>query len=175
MKYTPIRYQAMKTHHLFPMIDLSRASGKYVLVDPINNSNLLYVTEKVYLRLMAIAMSNDETLTALIVPGESVPIGPDGHPLPPSDGKDNPSGGSITPSDLKRNWTRLLIFLRKGRYIHWSPITVWILILAYLAILGYQHWTVIPLDGPPAVRPTEELPLVPPQQEVPTHLEKEPE
>jgi len=104
MKATSPLFQILRSHPLFPIVDLSRSTGKYVIVDPMNSSNLLYVTEKYYLRLVAVAMSNDDTLTTLIVPGDVVVAGPDGRPIKSSPIGESPSedDSSITP-DLRES------------------------------------------------------------------------
>nr|QDH87904.1 MAG: hypothetical protein H1Bulk2983_000002 [Mitovirus sp.] len=140
MKPTNISLQALRNHPLFPTVDLQRASGKYVIVDPMNSTNLLYVSEKVYLKLVSVALSNDETLTVILVPGEQVLSGPDGRPLPSSsDGSSSQGGPSITPLERKflRTWSS--IYLKMSRYSSLYPIVIWTVFLTYLVILQYHQ------------------------------------
>jgi hypothetical protein len=88
---------ALRSHPLFFQINLAQAGGKFVIVDPFDPANVLYLTPKAYDRRCIVAMSNEESLTVLLRPGENVPIGPDGRPLRLPDDPES-SDSSITPS-----------------------------------------------------------------------------
>jgi hypothetical protein len=102
MKPTLVLLQPLYSHPLFKEIVISRASGKYVVQDPLSPIRLLYLTEKTYQRIVAIALSNDATLTVLLEPGETIAVGPNDRPLVPpasDDSSGSKSGGfGITPT-----------------------------------------------------------------------------
>lgn len=71
MHSTLVLYQ-MSNHRLFSEIDVNQASGRFVVLDPMDRNHLLYLTEKSYLDYSRVALSNDSTLVVLARPGEDI-------------------------------------------------------------------------------------------------------
>jgi len=61
----------MNISNYLKSINWVRAKGHYVIVDPINSSGLLYLSENRYQKLVAIALSNDREMVVLVTPEET--------------------------------------------------------------------------------------------------------
>lgn len=59
-------------HPLFPAIDPYRADGVYVVVDPIDRSTLLYLSEQDYHRLLNVTLTQSTKLVVISRPEDKV-------------------------------------------------------------------------------------------------------
>nr|QDH91063.1 MAG: RNA-dependent RNA polymerase [Mitovirus sp.] len=71
MRATLVLFQNPR-HILFMDIDPNRAQGCFVVLDPIDRSHLLYLSERAYLDYSRVALSNDSSLVVLSRPGDDV-------------------------------------------------------------------------------------------------------
>jgi hypothetical protein len=132
---------ALRSHPLFFAIDLAQAGGKFVIVDPFDPSNILYLTPKAYDRRSIVAMSNEESLTVLLRPGEQVLAGSNGLPLRLKDDP-SPSDSSTTPS-LRKFFVsaRAISRIYRGFFRRWSGTDPfhspeWFGILSWIVAVG---------------------------------------
>jgi len=86
-------------HDMYRTIDANRARNRFVVVDPMDPTGLLYLTSRQYERYSLVQKSNEDELDVLIRPGESF------KPLPTPQGvgsdetpKGGGSGGGGSPS-----------------------------------------------------------------------------
>lgn len=71
MKVTNVLYQNVN-HPLFRSIDINRAAGLFVVVDPFDRSHLLYLSERAYNDLLKVILSNDGTLVVVARPEDNL-------------------------------------------------------------------------------------------------------
>lgn len=84
-------------HRLYTKILVSAASNRYVIVDPNNRNDLLYLTRREYVDMSRVALSNDAVLEVLATPQDRLMEGDDGRAI-----TSRPSGGDEgKPSDQK--------------------------------------------------------------------------
>lgn len=58
--------------HLYPEVDFAKVhAGKYAIIDPIDPTEILYISEKEYLLQIRVHLSQDVPLVVLCRPGES--------------------------------------------------------------------------------------------------------
>jgi hypothetical protein len=116
MRATLVLFQ-MPNHIKFMDIDPVRAAGHFVVLDPIDRTHLLYLTERAYLDYSRVAMSNDSTLIVLSRPEDdvleiqTVRRSKDRADDPPRTGSPGNAGGNSQPSastkDSKHNPRRI--------------------------------------------------------------------
>jgi len=90
-------------HELFSKVNSSKAKGKFVVVDPQDTDQLLYLTRKEYLIFNVNALANAEPLDVLLRPGDSTvpPVTNEASEdrKPSSTSTDSPAPSMVDPSN----------------------------------------------------------------------------
>jgi len=71
MKATLVLFQ-MVTHPLFASIDVNRAIGMFVVIDPIDRGHILYLSEQAYNKLVNVTLTQSVRLVVLARPEDDV-------------------------------------------------------------------------------------------------------
>jgi len=71
MKATIALFQ-MVTHPMFSSIDVNRAEGMFVVIDPLDRGHILYLTDQAYQKLVNVTLTQSVHLVVLSRPEDNI-------------------------------------------------------------------------------------------------------